>query len=386
MSNLATIPGLVNVHSHTFQRIIRGRTEHRTAAARDTFWTWREAMYRAANLLTPDDVYHVARMAFLEMAMSGITTVGEFHYLHHAPDGTPYEDRNLLALQVARAAKEIGLRLVLLRTAYARGGQPRFLTPDPEQFIRDTDDLRAGGLAVGIAPHSVRALPLEYIMKIASYARVHGLPCHMHVAEQPGEVEQCIAEHGVTPVRLLHEHGLLDDRFTAVHAIHVTDDEIDYLAEAKAHVCACPTSERNLGDGAVPADRYGQAGVGICLGSDSNTQIDLLEDARLLEYHLRMSKLERAILTTEQLFESATKQGAQALGIGVTGDYVTVNLDDLSIAGSGPEALAANIVFSLERTAIKDVVVNGKPIIRDGHHELEDEVIARFKTVCLTFV
>ena len=392
--NLAKLPGLVNVHSHTFQRVIRGRTEHRTSASRDNFWTWREAMYHAANLLSPEDIYDVARMAFLEMALSGITTVGEFHYLHHAPDGTPYADRNLLALQIVRAAREVGLRIALLRTAYARAGwqkppnpgQARFLTPSLADFIRDTEDLRTklgsdAGAWVGVAPHSVRALPLDYLKEIAVYARANLLPVHMHVSEQPAEIEECIAEHGVRPVAMLQEHGILDASFTGIHAIHITTSESDYLGAARARVCACPTSERNLGDGPVPADRLNAAGVEICFGSDSNVQIDILEDARLLEYDLRIEKLQRAILDPQRLFDGATKFGAAALHAPVGDDHFTVDLNDPSIAGAEPSAFLNNVVFCLERTAIREVVVNGKSIVKDGRHLLAEEITSRFRSV-----
>jgi formimidoylglutamate deiminase len=391
---MSRLPGLVNVHSHTFQRVIRGRTEQRTSANRDTFWTWREAMYHAANLLTPEDIFDVARMAFLEMALSGITTVGEFHYLHHAPDGTPYADRNLLALTIVRAAREVGLRIALLRTAYARAGfqkpanpgQSRFLTANPDDFIRDIEDLRDRlggdeGAWVGIAPHSVRALPLEYLREITAYARANGLPVHMHVSEQPGEVEECIAEHGVRPIELLQEHGILNASFTGIHAIHITTSESDYLGAARAKVCACPTSERNLGDGPVPADRLAAAGVEICFGSDSNVQIDILEDARLLEYDLRMEKLQRAILDPGQLFAGATEVGAAALHAPATDNFFTIDLDDPSIAGSEPSAFLNNVIFCLERTAIRDVVVAGKTIVKDGRHPLSEEITRRFQDV-----
>ena len=299
----AILPGLINAHSHAFQRVIRGRTEQRSGANRDTFWTWREAMYRAANLLSPEAIYHAARMAFLDMLLSGITTAGEFHYLHHDPAGQPYGDRNLLALQILRAAEDTGLRIALLRAAYVRGGQPRFLTPRIEDFIADTEALsghcKPGRSWVGIAPHSIRAVPLDYLLELVRYARAKALPVHMHVAEQPAEVETCIAEYGMPPVALLHQHDILDDRFTAIHAIHVTEQEIDQLGAARSMVCACPTTERNLGDGTCPADRLTRAGVRIALGSDSNVQIDLLEDARELEYHLRLERLERVVLDPE---------------------------------------------------------------------------------------
>jgi formimidoylglutamate deiminase len=412
LPNRAIVPGLVNCHSHSFQRVIRGRTEHRTTANRDTFWTWREAMYHAANLLSPEDIYRVARMAFLEMLISGITTVGEFHYLHNAPDGSRYDDPNLLAIQVLRAANELGIRIGLLRTAYARAGwkkaahpgQARFITEQPETFLEDTEALLGAvpkyskpGLAwLGIAPHSIRAVPMEYLAEITDYAHENGLPVHMHVAEQPAEIDECLAEHGFRPVELLKERNILDPSFTAIHAIHITENEIGYLSEAKAHVCACPTSERNLGDGAVPADRLAQAGVTTCLGSDSNVQIDLLEDARLLEYHLRMNKLERAVLArgsgednlAQFLLLSATETGADALKapggsleIGRPADFFTVDLNDVSIAGAGHTSLLNNVIFSLERTAVRDVFVNGGLLVQDGHHALQDSVLGDFEAV-----
>jgi formimidoylglutamate deiminase len=409
LPNRAILPGFVNVHSHSFQRVIRGRTEHRTATQHDTFWTWRESMYHAANLLSPDAIYHAARMAFLEMLLSGITTVGEFHYLHHAPGGTPYEDRNLLAFQILRAADEVGIRIALLRTAYVRAGwhkaddprQARFITSRVDDFLADTDRLRAsipnvckpGRAWVGVAPHSVRAVPLDYLCKVAAYARAHDLPLHMHVAEQPAEVDACVGEYAMRPVELLHEHGVIDSHFTGVHAIHITADEIGDLAKSKATVCACPTTERNLGDGTVPADALYNAGVGICFGSDSNVQIDSLEDARSLEYHLRLNRLERVVLALDadrdslarRLFASTTETGAASLSapggrLEVTrpADFFTVDLDDPSIAGAGPDALLNHIVFSLERTAIRDVCIGGDLVVRDGCHPLKDEIVRQF--------
>ena len=411
LRNRAILPGLVNVHSHAFQRVIRGRTEYRSGAERDTFWTWREAMYHAANLLSPEAIYHSARMAYLEMLLSGITTVGEFHYLHRAPGGIPYQDRNLLAWQVVRAADETGLRICLLRTVYARAGwgkpeepgQARFLTPRFEDFIGDTEGVRGalpsisrpGRAWVGVAPHSLRAVPLDYLCDVVSYAQAEHLPVHMHVAEQPAEVEACLGEYGLRPVELLHQHGILNSRFTGIHAIHITPEEAGYLGKAKARVCACPTSERNLGDGAVPADRLFAAGAGICFGSDSNVQIDLLEDARLLEYHLRMNKLERVVLApgsskdalARRLFASATETGAESLAgpvgsleVGRGADFFTVDLDDPSVAGAG-DALLNHVVFSLERTAVRDVAVGGEFVVRDGHHALEEEIIGQFAGV-----
>jgi formimidoylglutamate deiminase len=445
----ALLPGLVNAHSHAFQRVIRGRTERRSTA-HDSFWTWREMMYQAATRLTPEQIYDASRMAFLEMAASGISAVGEFHYLHHTPEGTRYADENELAKQVVRAARDVGLRIALLRVAYARAGwntppnarQTRFIERDAQAFLKGTETLKqdiareaSSNAWVGVAPHSVRAVPLDYLREVSAFAAEHEMPVHMHVAEQPAEVAACMEEHGRTPVALLADEGLLSDRFTAVHAVHITPEEARSLAAARAQVCACPTTERNLGDGIIPADALLGAGVSVSLGTDSHTQIDLLEDARELEYHLRLQKLERAVLApvatsapTEtttartapeadletnsheeanslaalaaRIFECATTNGAASIGapansnggsnaredsssggaleVGGLADFFTVALDDLSIAGADADDLLPAIVFSLARTAVRDTVVGGQHIVEDGHHRAQDEIIERF--------
>lgn len=398
LKNRALLPGLVNAHSHAFQRVIRGRTEHRSHHTTDSFWTWREQMYAAANRLGPEEIYAASRMAFLEMASTGITAVGEFHYIHHAPDGSTYSDPNLLAREVIRAAHDVGIRIALLRVAYARAGyqteanpqQARFIESTPDAYLKhldqllDAPELKNGMAWAGVAPHSVRAVPLDYLKTIVAVANERGLPVHMHVAEQPAEVSACIEEYGRSPVALLDTEGLLSKRFTAVHAIHVTPKAIAAIARAGAIVCACPTTERNLGDGVVPVDAYLKAGVRVALGSDSQIQIDLLEDAREIEYHLRLQKTARNVLApvdddtssalARRLFDCATVSGAESIGFnggklepGAPADFFTVDLDDLSIAGSSIEDLLANIVFSLSRTAIRDVVVAGSQVKRlDG--------------------
>lgn len=409
LKDRALLPGLINAHSHAFQRVIRGRTEYRTPNHRDTFWGWREMMYSAAAGLTPEDVYDASRMAFLEMALSGITSVGEFHYLHHAPDGSEYEDPNLLAKEVVRAANDIGLRIALLRVAYARSGyeaelnpkQRRFIEPDVDSYLRRVEQLKSDLVKgeqrawLGVAPHSVRAVPLDYLQEVNRYALKEDLRIHMHVAEQPAEVSSCIQEYGRSPVALLASEGLLSEHFTAVHAIHVTPKALPSISEARALVCACPTTERNLGDGVVPADSFFEAGVRIALGTDSHTQIDLLEDARELEYHLRLQKLERAVLAPEKearraalaarLFDCATTNGAASIGApggqleaGRGADFFTVDLRDPSVAGASDADLLANIIFSLSRSAIRDVVVGGKQIVSEGRHRDQDAVVERF--------
>lgn len=471
LTNRAILPGLINSHSHAFQRVLRGRTEYRSRNApfsggllpagsvgsptlnakvgRDSFWTWREMMYSAATRLTPEDIYDASRMAFLEMALNGITAVGEFHYLQHQPDGAPYDDPNLLAKEVVRAARDVGMRIALLRVAYARSGfqtepnprQARFIEKDPESYLRNLqrliDDVARGssptfredsstqpsgalpdGRAgappptawVGVAPHSVRAVPLDYLKEIIAHASRTKLKIHMHVAEQPAEVSACVEEYGRSPIALLQTEGLLSEDFTAVHAIHVTAKAIAAFARTGAMVCACPTTERNLGDGVVPADEYFKRNVPICLGTDSHAQIDLLEDARELEYHLRLQRLERAVLdrgssptvsegsqaddalangrasdTAALLFDCATINGARSIGgssgtlePGKPADFFTVALNDPSIAGATPDDLLASIVFSLVRPAVREVVVSGKPVVSAGQHLVQEEIVERF--------
>jgi formimidoylglutamate deiminase len=405
----ALLPGMVNAHSHAFQRVIRGRTERRSQHTSDSFWTWREQMYAAANTLEAEDIYTASCMAFLEMALTGITAVGEFHYIHHSRNGSAYSDPNLLPREVIRAAHDVGIRIALLRVAYARAGyqteanprQIRFIEESPETYLKHLEQLLSApelndGMAwAGMAPHSVRAVPLDYMKTIVAFANERGLPVHMHVAEQPAEVSACIEEYGRSPVALLETEGLLSKRFTAVHAIHVTPKAIGTMARAGATVCACPTTERNLGDGVVPVDSYFNAGVPVALGSDSQTQIDLLEDARELEYHLRLQQTARNVLAphdddssaalARRLFDCASVNGAVSIGFGggrlqpgAPADFFTVDLEDPSIAGSSSDDLLANIVFSLSRTAVRDVVVAGKQIVENGRHRDQEAIVKSF--------
>jgi formimidoylglutamate deiminase len=380
----AMLPGLVNAHSHSFQRVFRGETEQRRAG-RDDFWSWREAMYRAAGRLSAADLYRVARLAFLEMALAGITAVGEFHYIH-GPDENP----NRIALEIVSAARSVGIRICLLRVAYARAGfnrelhpvQRRFLEPSPERFLRHVEELRSqldGEYSwAGVAPHSVRAVPLDYLREVSQWVEREKLPIHMHVAEQPRELEECRAEYGVTPIALLAREGILSSRFTAVHGIHLSAEEVQALAHAGASVCACPTTERNLGDGIVPAAELLGAGVRIALGSDSQAQIDLLEDARELEYHLRLKNLERGLIAPADLFRAATEWGAASLQVPPdAADFFTLDLRDPSIAGVPLESF----VFSASKSAVADVIVGGEFVVRDRRHDLAGEIVDEFLAV-----
>ncbi|MCP3058585.1 formimidoylglutamate deiminase [Myxococcus sp. K38C18041901] len=404
----ALLPGLVNGHSHAFQRLIRGRTEYVAAGHEaDDFWSWREAMYRAAESLGPDDVYVASRQVFVEMALAGITTVGEFHYIHHQQDGTPYADRNVLAKAVIRAARDAGLRICLLRVGYARAGfqvapnprQRRFIDPDVDTFLASAESLASevkgdAAVSVGLAPHSVRAVPKSWL---AAVTKTRGFPVHMHVAEQPKEIEASLAEYGRRPVELLSDLSLLGPGFTAVHGVHLTDEEVSMLGAARATVCACPSTERNLGDGIVPADALVKAGARISLGSDSQAHVDLLDEARQLEGHLRLARLRRSVLDPgggevsglgARLLDMATADGARCLGLstgtlapGALADFFTVDLGHPSLVGASPQSLLVSIVLGAEKSAVREVAVAGRLVVRDGVHPLAEESGRAFQTL-----
>lgn len=400
------LPGLVNAHSHAFQRLLRGRTQGSAPGGTDDFWTWRETMVRAASGLDPDGVAVASRQCFLEMARAGITTVGEFHYLHHAPDGRPYADPLELALRVISAASEVGLRIHLLRVGYARAGfdappeprQRRFYDRDPDAFLAAVAALaqrvRTDPLAsVGAAPHSVRAVPRPWLEALA---RARPRTLHMHVAEQPREVEACLAEHGRRPVELLHDLGLLDERFTAVHAVHLAPHEVPLLG--RSSVCACPLTERDLGDGILPADALATAGATLCIGTDGQSEIDPLGELRALEGHLRLLRGRRGVLPpggegpdalARTLLDVATVGGARSLGLEVgrlgperPADLCAVDLRHPALSGAPAEGLLAAVVFSAPASSVTDTWVQGRRVVQDGHHPLEDAAGRDFEALC----
>ena len=411
LAGKAMLPGLANAHSHTFQRLFRARAEGR-AAGGDTFWTWREQMYRAAGFVSPEDVYDVARATFLEMVCAGITVVGEFHYLHRDLQGHAYGEPNLLSEQVIAAAQSVGLRIRLLRSAYFRAGFERPLHPgqrrfyeSPEEYLRNLEDLASKykateNVAIGAAPHSIRAVPLNEMKQIASVTRGR-MPLHTHISEQLGENRACEAEYGTTPVHLLADHGILSAETTLVHAIHLSAAEYEAVAAAGATICSCPTTERNLGDGIFPADTAARLGIPVVFGSDSQAQIDILEDARQIEYHLRLRDQQRGILDASarddwasreaigtSLFRSASQHGYASLGldggalaVGEPADFFTVDLNDLSILGADAESLPSQAVFALSKAAIRDVALRGRLILENGHHRFEDEIRSRYIAV-----
>lgn len=406
LTGQAALPGLVNTHSHAFQRILRGRTEQRGRAA-EPLGAWREIRDRAAARLTAEDVFDTARMAFLEMLLAGVTCVGEFHYLHRQPDGSPYADAALLAREVIRAAHEVGVRIALLHVAWMRGGfrgdaagaPARYRTGPADQFVRETEALRlvvereypADEAWLGVAPCSLAAVPLDQLKPVAAYAHAQRLRLHLHVGRHAGEGAACVAEYGRPPVALLAEHGLVDKRFTAVDALHLAEDEVRLIGAARATVCACPIAARNLGLGTTPIEKLLAAGAGIALGTDSHVQIDLMKEGRALEYDLRQGPGPRGAWAADPattLFRAATATGARSLGatggaleVGRPADFFTVNLFDPSIAGADPETLLASVVFALERRAIRDVWVGARQQVANGRHALHGPIVGRFVEV-----
>jgi formimidoylglutamate deiminase len=309
------IPGFVNAHSHAFQRALRGR------ATGDDFWDWRDAMLALAERQTPDTVRTGYAEAYGEMRAAGYTAVGEFHYL-----GLPE------AHAAADAAREAEIELTLLLSAYAQGGLERFRQASVADYVEQLEELGAAGVRTGVAPHSVRACPPDWLRELARYADRERLPLHVHASEQPREVEECLAEHGVRPIDLLARTGCLGPQTTVVHATHATDAELDLLADAGARVCLCPTTEASLGDGFAPVERLCERGIGICIGSDSNVRIDPLEELREVEGIARRAAGRRNVLSAERLLCYGSDEGAGAIGL-ERWDDVEVDLGHRSLGG-----------------------------------------------------
>lgn len=336
MSAKAAIPGMPNAHSHAFQRALRGRAERPGGSGRDDFWTWRTEMFRLADALDPATMRMVAEDTYAEMVGAGYSVVGEFHYVHHQPDGTPYAEPNAMAHAVAEAAMQAGLPIVLLPAAYHRdgwdgadrppaAGQRRFCDPDVDTFLRRVDELRRWAaplpeVQVGIAAHSVRAVPRAWLEAIAQYSERHGLVRHIHAHEQRRELEECQAEHGRSPIALLEQTGFLGALASVIHGIHVSAEDVRMLADSGTTVVSCPTTEGNLGDGYLPAMAYAQAGVALAIGSDSQVRIDPFEEARELETGSRRERQLRSglLAAVGDLWFTLCRNGRRSLGL--TGD------------------------------------------------------------------
>jgi formimidoylglutamate deiminase len=321
------LPGFVNAHSHAFQRRMRGRFEG------GDFWAWRESMLDLARGLTPGHVRRGYAAVYREMRAAGYTAVGEFHYVGL--------DEAEAALE---AAEEAEIVLVLLYVAYARGGIERFRQPSAASYLEDLERLRSRGARVGIAPHSVRACPREWLEELGRYADREDLVLHVHADEQPREIDECVAEHGLRPIELLAETGCLGRRTTVVHATHANDGELDLVAQAGARICACPTTEANLGDGFLPVARVVTRGIRLCIGSDSNVRIDPLEELRELEGIARRQELRRNVVAPDALLAVGSAEGAASLGLS---DWpgIEIDLDHRSLAGVPPDEVGAALVF-----------------------------------------
>lgn len=380
------LPGLANAHSHAFHRALRGRTH----GDGGSFWTWRERMYEVAATLTPERYLDLARAAFAEMVLAGFTVVGEFHYVHHAPGGTPY-DHDAMRWAVVTAAAEAGIRLTLLDTIYLTGG----LSADGYQPLDElqqrygdrsvaawaarafTEPVDTQTARIGAAVHSVRAVPVEDLTAVREALDAHGIDVlHAHVSEQLGEVEATQAVHGCTPVQLLERAGLVDSRFTAVHATHLSDSDIAVLGGARAFAAFCPMTERDLGDGIGPARELLDAGARLCLGTDQHVTIDPFAELQGLEGHERLRTLERGRFTPAELLAAATHEGYASLGWdgggriteGALADFVAVRTDSVRTVGSAPE----QVPLVASATDVTDVVVGGEHVVADGAHRLGD--------------
>jgi formiminoglutamate deiminase len=354
-----TLPGLTNAHSHAFQRALRGRTQ---AAAGGSFWTWRESMYALAERLDEHHTEAIARATFAEMALAGVTLVGEFDYVHHSN-------------AIVRAARAAGVRLTLIDACYLHGGIAQFRDADVHQWAHRVDRIEPEAqVRVAAAIHSIRAVDPVSARRVAEFAAERDLPLHAHVSEQPAENERCVEEHGMTPMALLHAAGALTDRFTAVHATHLTPADVELLVSSRSYVCMCPTTERDLADG------IGAPPGAFTLGSDSHAVIDLFEEARAVELDRRIGTGVRGHYSPLQLARAATSDGYDSLGWpeggrlaeGGLADFVTVALDGVRLAGTGAATALDSVIFAASAADVTSVVVGGRQIVRDGRHALID--------------
>jgi formiminoglutamate deiminase len=391
-----TLPGLANAHSHAFHRALRGIAQ----AGQGTFWTWRERMYEVAARLEPDGYLALARAVYAEMALAGVTCVGEFHYLHHAAGGVPYGDPNEMGRALIEAAAQAGLRITLLDTCYLSGGlapdgrpeplagtQVRFGDGDGDRWAQRVHAFGADGHGVlaaharlGVAVHSVRAVPPGQMHPVVAVSHAYGAPLHVHLSEQPAENQACLAAHGVTPTQVLDQVGVLGPRTTAVHATHVTSADIELLGGSRTAVCLCPTTEADLADGIGPAGTLASAGCPLSLGSDSHAVIDLLEEARRVEMGERLLSGQRGNFSAAALARAATADGHACLGWpeageiapGALADLVTVALDSPRLAGATAAAALESVIFAGTAADVRNVVVSGRDVVRDGRHLLVD--------------
>ena len=381
------MPGFVNAHSHAFHRALRGRTH---GGAGD-FWSWRTPMYEIANRLTPETYGELAAMTFAEMALSGITGVGEFHYIHHQQDGKRYANPNEMGLAMVEASQRAGIRMALLDVAYLHGGldkpeplaeQKRFSDGTIDNWLDRVDALGEGGelWTVGMAPHSVRAVHPAELEEVV--ANRHGKVVHVHVSEQPAENAACIAVTGSTPTQVLADVGMLGRHFTAVHATHLTATDISLLGSSHSGVCMCPTTERDLADGVGPASSLSACGAVLSIGTDSNAFIDMFEEVRAVETDERLVTGKRGVHAPASLLIAATSGGATALGwgqhgiqVGAPADFIALSLDSVRLASFDAANAAAHIVHAASPADVRDVWVAGRQIVQDHQHLSLSDVV-----------
>lgn len=378
-----TLPGLANAHSHAFHRALRGRTQTGTGS----FWTWREQMYKAAQRLEPDTYRRLATAVFGEMALAGVTSVGEFHYLHHGAGGVPYEDANAMGAALVAAAAEAGIRITLLDTCYLHGGigvapnetQQRFSDGDGLAWaarVTALTDLQSPTCRIGAAIHSVRAVDPATMEIVAAWAGAHDAVLHAHVSEQPAENEQCVEAYGLTPTALLAERGVLDQRFTAVHATHLAVSDIELYGTHHSTICMCPTTERDLADGIGPALMLRDSGARLSLGSDSHAVVDLFEEARAVELDERLASQVRGSHDAPSLLRAATEYGQACIGWPEAGrlepgglaDFVSLRLDSVRTAGASASTMLEVAVFGASAADVHHVVVAGEVVVAEGRH------------------
>ncbi|HEY5972682.1 MAG TPA: formimidoylglutamate deiminase [Pseudoxanthomonas sp.] len=389
------VPGIPNLHSHAFQRAMAGLAERQTHPE-DSFWTWRETMYRFAERMTPDSTYAVATQLYAEMLEAGYTTVCEFHYLHHAPDGRAYDDPAAMSRALIAAARDTGIRLTLLPVLYMTGGfdgralnarQQRF-GHDVDGFLRLIETLRCEEdetLRIGCAFHSLRAVPETAMCEVLA-ALPANLPLHIHIAEQIGEVQDCVSLRGARPVEWLLQNFAIDARWTLVHATHLTPAEIKHVAHSGATVAICPTTEANLGDGLFPLRAYLEAGGAWGVGSDSHISVSPVEELRWLEYGQRLATRHRNIAVGqdstsvgETLLRGVLASGRNAAGQNGSGDFVTLDADAAIFAGLHANDAIDRWIFSGNVNAVREVHVGGKCVVADGRHHDRDSILARYR-------
>jgi formiminoglutamate deiminase len=380
-----TLPGMANAHSHAFHRALRGRTH----GGQGSFWTWREQMYTLADRLDPDSYRALATATFAEMVLAGFTCVGEFHYLHHARAGASYANANEMGEVLIDAAAAAGIRITLLDTCYLHGGigvalndtQQRFSDGDAAAWCTRVDTLAGTDTSkVGAAIHSVRSVDPASMRLVAEWAAVRDAPVHAHVSEQPAENTQCYEAYGRTPTRLLDECGALGSRFAAVHATHLTDRDVGLLQTTGSTCCLCPTTERELADGIGPTAALRDAGIAMCVGSDSHAVIDPFEEVRAIELDERLLSLRRGTHQPGELLTAATATGYRALGwddggrieVGALADLTSVALTSPRLAGTDLAHAVAAVVFAAAAADVHHVIVGGRVVVADGVHQTID--------------